>query len=239
MDSVILAAGVGSRIRDLSHSKPLLTLGSKTMLERTMSGLAEAGVERFIVVVGYLAEQVGEVARQIAQKLEKPVAVVHNDKWEEANGVSVMAAKEKLSGHRFILSMCDHLFDPAIVKGLLDAPTGVSDQTTYLACDYRLDNPNVDLDDVTRVKLSDDYIQAIGKGLEEFHAYDCGLFNAHISLIEAIAISSERGGKSLSHGMEILASQKKCKAHDIKDFYWLDVDDKNAYQKARASLSGM
>lgn len=202
-----------------------------------MSGLAEAGIDRFVVVVGYLSNDVGKAAQHIARNLGKPAVIVRNDRWEEANGISVMVAREKICGARFILSMCDHLFDPSIVKGLIEAPRGNTDCATYLACDFRLDNADVDLEDVTRVRLTDGDITAIGKGIKDYQAYDCGLFNAHISLIEAIENSSKMGRKSLSHGMEVLALDRQCKPFDIQNWYWLDVDDPNAFRKAQASLS--
>lgn len=58
--AVILAAGKGTRMRPLTdHTpKPLLPLGRTTLLGWIMTGLKRAGVSRFIVVTGYLAEQI-------------------------------------------------------------------------------------------------------------------------------------------------------------------------------------
>jgi NDP-sugar pyrophosphorylase family protein len=58
--AVVLAAGRGTRLGALTAAtpKPLLDLAGRPLLLRTLDALAAAGVERAIVVVGYLADRV-------------------------------------------------------------------------------------------------------------------------------------------------------------------------------------
>ncbi len=58
--AVVLAAGRGSRMGALTAAtpKPLLPVGGRSLLEHIVRGLAGAGVERVIVVIGYLGEQI-------------------------------------------------------------------------------------------------------------------------------------------------------------------------------------
>jgi dTDP-glucose pyrophosphorylase/predicted transcriptional regulator len=55
---VIMAGGVGSRLRPLTDAtpKPLLPIGGRPLLEITISGLARQGFCRFLVSVNYKAE---------------------------------------------------------------------------------------------------------------------------------------------------------------------------------------
>ena len=56
--AVIMAGGRGSRLRPVTDKvpKPLLKVGSKSIVERLIGGLAAAGVEEVFLAVNYLAE---------------------------------------------------------------------------------------------------------------------------------------------------------------------------------------
>src|SRR5205814_4382676 len=59
MDAIILAAGLGTRLRPhtLSTPKPLLPVRQRPLLDWTLGALPPA-VDRVLVVVNYLAEQI-------------------------------------------------------------------------------------------------------------------------------------------------------------------------------------
>ena len=64
MDAIILAAGLGTRLRPhtLTTPKPLLPVRGRPLLDWTFGALP-AAVDRVLVVVHYLAEQVEEYLR--------------------------------------------------------------------------------------------------------------------------------------------------------------------------------
>ena len=53
MDALIIAAGYGSRLRDLSESKPLTPVAGKPLIELGVRQAMTAGVERVVVVTGH------------------------------------------------------------------------------------------------------------------------------------------------------------------------------------------
>ena len=57
MIGVILAAGMAKRLRPLTDTKPkcLLKVGERTLLERTVRAMRQAGISEFVVVTGYLS----------------------------------------------------------------------------------------------------------------------------------------------------------------------------------------
>jgi N-acetyl-alpha-D-muramate 1-phosphate uridylyltransferase len=57
---MVLAAGLGTRMRPLTDTlpKPLVRVGGRTMLDHNLDKLEKAGVERAIVNVHYLGEQI-------------------------------------------------------------------------------------------------------------------------------------------------------------------------------------
>ncbi|MDX1953547.1 MAG: nucleotidyltransferase family protein [Verrucomicrobiota bacterium] len=62
MKAVILAAGKGTRMRELTQSipKPMLLVQGKPILQHIIEGLAQNGIKEFCIVTGYQAEKIEE-----------------------------------------------------------------------------------------------------------------------------------------------------------------------------------
>ncbi|MBI2596256.1 NTP transferase domain-containing protein [Candidatus Daviesbacteria bacterium] len=60
IDAVILCGGLGTRIKSVAGNKPkaLLEIGNRTMLDLIINGLTKAGLQRIILSVGYLKDQI-------------------------------------------------------------------------------------------------------------------------------------------------------------------------------------
>lgn len=115
MQAVILAAGVGSRLRSLSGGKPkcLLEVGGRPLILHQLQALADHGVGPVTCVLGYQAE---EVRRVIGDRAD----VVINERYEETNSLySLWLAREQVKGP-FVLLNCDLVFDPDILEQLLE-----------------------------------------------------------------------------------------------------------------------
>lgn len=70
--AVVTAAGMSRR---MGQWKPLLPLGSETVLERTVSSLLEGGAEQVVVVTGYRG---AEAAALVQRRFGAAVRCVHN-----------------------------------------------------------------------------------------------------------------------------------------------------------------
>ena len=66
MIGVILAAGMAKRLRPLTDTKPkcLLTVGSRTLLQRTVDAMAATGIREFVIVTGYRHEMIQDFLNQ-------------------------------------------------------------------------------------------------------------------------------------------------------------------------------
>ena len=225
MDCLIIAAGLGSRLRAVSPSKPLTPVAGVPLIERVIRAAAEGGATRFVVATGHEAARL----EGFLQTLPFSITAVRVSDWDLPNGHSVLAGAARIAGD-FLLTMSDHLFDPAIVAALIDAPPAA----LTLAVDRDLASPLLDMDDVTKVQTGDGgSIVRIGKTLTSFDAADTGLFRATPALAAAIAA----GGGSLSEGVQRLADEGAAMTLDVTGRFWLDVDDPAALAKAEARLA--
>ncbi|WP_374943743.1 NTP transferase domain-containing protein [Sphingomonas sp.] len=229
--AVILAAGEGSRLRGSAASKPLCPVGGRPLIDHALSNLAQAGIRRVVLVLGYRGE---EVAAHLASRTQ-PVAI--DIAWSDPrlpNGVSVLAAAPLVGDRPALLLMCDHLVDPALYARVAAAGAGTG---VTLGIDRRLGHAWVDPLDVTCVATRGTRIVAIGKGLEPHDCYDTGVFAIGPKLFAALA---PLDAPSLTEGVRILAATGDAAVVDCSDLDWIDVDDAPALAKAegwRAALA--
>lgn len=117
--AIILAAGVGSRLRPLTDDRPkcLVPVGRETIVHRMVRLLAAQGVSRFVVSTGYLEE----VLRDALMQAPRPVTFVSNPDYATTqNVVSLYRALAKLEpGEAFMKLDGDVLFDEAVIARAL------------------------------------------------------------------------------------------------------------------------
>jgi len=134
MFGVILAAGMAKRLRPLTDTKPkcLLEVGGKTLLERTVRAMQQAGISEFVVVTGYRADQIRDFLTVLSedqvrdshtvlsgsptQSPQPHFTFLHNADYEHNNNIySLWMAMDVVRGHDFLLMDSDILCDPAAV----------------------------------------------------------------------------------------------------------------------------
>jgi 1L-myo-inositol 1-phosphate cytidylyltransferase len=235
MDALIIAAGYGSRLREIADSKPLAPVAGIPMLELGVRQARAAGVQRVVVVTGHHAIEIEKFLPSLSARVGIPVVSERLQHWSTPNGYSVIAGAAKIEGD-YLLMMADHIFAGGILDKL--AKVGTKSRGVTLAIDRRTDSPLIDPDDATWVKTdADGRIEAIGKSIADYDAVDCGAFLATPELAAAIkaAIAESKEG-SLSDGMQRIADAGRAATMDIGDAWWLDVDDPRAHTLAEAEV---
>ena len=229
-ECLIVAAGKGTRIKGLGDLKPMINLGGKPLIEHAMLAAASSGVDHFVIVVGYKAELLQTFLEGIATKYKWKVTTVFNPDFERENGISVLAGAPYLKGD-FFLAMCDHVVEPSLYAILQKAE--LPEGAVGLGVDLDMNNPTVDIDDVTKVFYKDGLIRNIDKKLTTYNAYDTGIFRAGQALFNAIKTSDEEFGDcSISGGMRLLAKSGNARAIDVGRTPWYDVDSLDMHEKA-------
>lgn len=86
MKAIILAAGMGTRLRPLTDNTPksLIKVQGQPMLERQIEFLQEKGITDIIVVTGYLKEKFEYLKEKYG------VTLIHNNKYDVYNNVYTM-----------------------------------------------------------------------------------------------------------------------------------------------------
>ena len=121
MIGVILAAGMAKRLRPLTDTKPkcLLKVGERTLLERTVDAMRQAGITEFLVVTGYRGEMIRDFLGEYSS-----FTFLDNTDYEHNNNIySLWMACQKVRGCDFLLMDSDILCDPAAVVRIAQEPT--------------------------------------------------------------------------------------------------------------------
>lgn len=86
MRAILLAAGMGTRLRPLTLDTPksLIEVNNTPLLERQIEFLKEKGIDEIIVVTGYLAEKFEYLKEKYGVKL------IYNDKYDIYNNIYTM-----------------------------------------------------------------------------------------------------------------------------------------------------
>jgi bifunctional UDP-N-acetylglucosamine pyrophosphorylase/glucosamine-1-phosphate N-acetyltransferase len=123
MDAIILAAGLGTRLRPhtLQTPKPLLSVQGQPILDWTLGALPKQ-VERVLVVVHYLGEQVEAYLRR--QKHFAHWQIVRQE-TPRGTGDALLACREHLRSERFLALNGDDLFGAADLAKLASCSAGV------------------------------------------------------------------------------------------------------------------
>jgi choline kinase len=235
MKAVIIAAGQGTRLRNMSPSKPLVSLLGKPLIQHVMERSAAGGVSEFIIVTGYNAPLLEETLTKIRKITGLKIHTIHNPKWEKANGISVLTASKLIDNERFLLMMSDHLFEPGLITAMINC--NPQEKELILGIDRHItNNPFVDLEDVTRVRTKGNQILEIGKLLTKYDCFDTGVFNVDHHIFAALTKSIDNGEDSLSSGVSQLRSMGLARVHDVTGHIWIDVDDDKMFSLAEKWL---
>lgn len=222
--AVLLAAGRGTRMRDLTNDlpKPMIAVRGKPILQHIIEGLRGAGVNQFLIIVGWHAEVVRETFRDGASfgiEISYATQVV-----QDGTGKVVELARAFAGNDPFVLSYGDILVEPSNYSRLTNLDAGVEAIITV--------KHNEDVSQGGAVFLNErfelvDLREKPQPGEPASPWYNAGIyaFRSSIFAFTARLERSPRGEFELTDAIRALAqSGKKVQALELSGD-WADVRD--------------
>ncbi len=222
--AVILAAGRGTRMRELTNDvpKPMIEVRGKPVLQHIVQGLRNAGVRKFVIIVGYHAEAVRNFfgdGRSHNAAIEYATQTV-----QDGTGRVVNLARSFVGDSPFILSYGDILISPVNYNRVVNLPDDCEAILTVTRGEDVSKGGAVFVNEQMELV---DLREKTKPGEPTSPWYNAGLYAFRQSIFEFIAKlePSPRGEYELTDAIRDLAhSGKKVKALELTG-EWADVRD--------------
>lgn len=123
MQAIILAAGMGKRLKELTidNTKCMIKVNGITLIEKMLEQLDAHRLERIIIVVGYKGEKLKQYIATLS--IQTPITFVENPYFEQTNNIySLFLAKDYLTEKDTLLLESDLIFEDTILGKLIEHP---------------------------------------------------------------------------------------------------------------------
>ncbi|MBP3506698.1 MAG: aminotransferase class I/II-fold pyridoxal phosphate-dependent enzyme [Lachnospiraceae bacterium] len=121
MQAIILAAGMGKRLKELTanNTKCMVQVNGETLIERMLHQLDRLELKRVIIVVGYKQEILKAYIQEL--KIQTPIVFVENSVYDKTNNIySLYLAKDYLLEEDTLLLESDLIFEDSILEELIE-----------------------------------------------------------------------------------------------------------------------
>lgn len=115
--AVILAAGLGSRLKDKTTYMPkgFINVGGKSLIEQSVSKLINAGIEKIIIGTGHASDYY----EKFAHNYPRIISCVKNDQYQETGSMFTLYNLKSSIRNDFLLLESDLLYDKLGLEVLL------------------------------------------------------------------------------------------------------------------------
>ncbi|MFO7790626.1 MAG: aminotransferase class I/II-fold pyridoxal phosphate-dependent enzyme [Bacteroidota bacterium] len=123
MQAIILAAGMGKRLKELTEerTKCMVEVNGTTLIERMLLQIDQVNLSRVVIVVGYHGKELIDFI--LSLNISTPVTFIHNEIYDKTNNIySLYLAKDYLLNDDTLLFESDLIFEDNVLKKLIDAP---------------------------------------------------------------------------------------------------------------------
>lgn len=156
MQAIILAAGMGKRLKELTreNTKCMVKVNGVALIDRMLRQIEKRYLSRIVIVVGYEGQKLMDHISTL--DIRTPIVYIQNPIYDKTNNIySLALAKDWLCQEDTLLFESDLIFDDAVLDALVDDPS----DTLVLVDKYE------SWMDGTCVKLSEeDFIEAFVPG---------------------------------------------------------------------------
>ena len=237
MQALMLAAGMGKRLGKYTagNTKCMLNVNGKTLIERAIEALLDAGVKKLVMVVGYKGEN---VKKFLLEECTNPrikdmeLVFIDNDIYDKTNNIySLYLAKDELAKDDTILLESDLIYDYELIKRLVES----KEDNLVSVAKYKqwMDGT------VIKIGKNDKIIEFIEKKNFDFndiaeyyktvniYKFSKEFINrAFIPFLEAY-IKAYGENEYYELVLKIIAhlSRSDLKALDVSDIKWYEIDD--------------
>lgn len=230
MKAVILAAGRGTRMPEITKDKPkcLIELSGKTILGRQIDILSKNSIEKIYVVVGYKAEEIRNRITNVGN-----VEIIENKDYATTDNIySLYLTNDKLKNEEFILLNGDAVFEENIIKKLISkkgfdlAPI---DSGYYDLEELKIREKNGIIVEILPKTASKETSDGSTIGIFKF---SCDGSKILFDELEKLVVEGVKN-KWFEHALNNIFQKIEMHKIDINGSKWIEIDDIGDIKKAQ------
>lgn len=223
MIGIILAAGIGSRLRPITDTLPkcLVNVQGIPILQYQLDAFKNAGIRKLVVATGYLSNKVKDYLEKELHNFD--LSIIENKKFLTTNNMYSLWLTKKIVNDDVILTNGDVIYDPWILHSLCS-----SKQENLIAADI-----GVYIDESMKIEVKNGNVIRISKTISQDHSYatsiDLYRLNKHaiIKLFEIIDnkyIKRNILNQWTEVALQDLFTYESFKPFDIQGRRWIEID---------------
>ncbi len=236
--AVILAAGLGSRLKDRTKDIPkgFLEIGGKPIIEQSIRKLIESGIENIFIGTGYLFKKYEEFARNFYL-----ISCKYNPDYENSGSLCTLYNMRDIIKDDFLLLESDLLYDKLGLKVLLND----FQKDVILASGFTMSKDEVYIEANEKGQLTQ--VSKMKDKLKNVYGELVGISKiSYSTFIELCSYSEEE--LEINKKMDYEAAIAKISSLHIKnkaepfyikkidDYSWCEIDDENHLERARSKI---
>jgi len=241
MKALILAAGVGKRLKPITDRIPktLIKIREKPILGHILSSIKKCKIKDVLIVTGHLDNMIKDYVGS-GSKWGLNVSYCYNKDYKKTENIcSVKLAEKELLGNDFVMINADDLFPPTIISKIMRTPghivLAVDGEGTLGEEEMKVRVENGKVTSVTKnLDLSEAHGESIG--IAKFSGEGSKTF---FNMIDEI-IQDEGPKFYFEEAFDRLATQNYPISYiNVKNEPWIEIDDHFDLKWAKTPISQM
>ncbi|MCX7122026.1 MAG: phosphocholine cytidylyltransferase family protein [Gammaproteobacteria bacterium] len=231
MDAVILAAGMGSRIREM-HDLPkgFICLGDQPIIVESIQKLKACGIRKILIVTGYASEYYDDLAKNI-----DGISTVHNPNYQCSGSLYSLYCAKDWVRNDFLILESDIIYEKKAIELLinnhdnnvilLSGETQSSDEVYVEALDKKLIKMSKQKNQLNEHKIYGEFV-----GINKMAYLDYQKLVLQLDENPAILKSGhyeEQGFVSMTKNVDVFCLKEN-------NLLWCEIDNRFQYERAKA-----
>ncbi len=235
MRAILLAAGIGSRLKPQTDTIPkcLLDVGGKPLLRRHLEALASLHIPEAVLVVGHLKDQVRAEAAEAPASLK--IRFVENERFARGGIVSMWHARQELDDEVLIMD-ADVLFPQELLARLLASPDAnviaVDEQFQDTGGEQKVLCEDGWVVEVSRAVGQDSRVRGEAIGMLRLSVEAAEVFRG---VVEEL-IETGKDSVSYQEAIRDLATEVPIGVVEVGDLPWIGIDVEEDLIRARKQI---
>lgn len=243
MKAIILAAGMGSRLKELTSNIPkcMIEVNGESLIKRLLKILIKYKVNDVVLVVGYKSEVLIDYISKL--ELDIKVTYIYNKEYNTTNNIySLFLAKPEILKEDILLLESDLIFDEQVIEKLVSSP----ENNLAVVSSYKhwMDGTCVEIDEkknITNFIFSNDFnFNFTDKLYKTVNIYKFSLdfMKSYIILLETyLKIKDKKDYYETIFRYLIQIRPKELKALVLENEKWYEIDNKEDLEIAEGLFS--